>query len=61
MKAVAETFLTAIAGISGGILQFIFSIILSGVFLANTAGIYAATLKSLHALLTTNKACNLPT
>ncbi|BCG66076.1 MAG: hypothetical protein methR_P3952 [Methyloprofundus sp.] len=54
MKAVAETFLTAIAGISGGILQFIFSIILSGVFLANTAGIYAATLK-ITARLTDNE------
>ncbi|NOQ16464.1 MAG: AI-2E family transporter [Methyloprofundus sp.] len=45
MKAIAETLLSAITAISGGILQFIFSIILSGVFLANTTGIYAATLK----------------
>ncbi len=45
IKAIAEAFLSAIAGIGGTILQFIFSILISSIFLANATEIYAITLK----------------
>lgn len=45
IKKLGEAFLTAIAGVAGSILQFILSIIISGVFLANTKGAYNVTVK----------------
>ena len=45
IKKLGESFLAALAGIGGGIIQFIFSIIISGVFLANTKAAYEITVK----------------
>jgi len=45
IKKLGETFLAAIAGVGAGILQFILSIIISGVFLANTNRAYEITVK----------------
>jgi len=45
IKKLGESFLAALAGIGGGIIQFILSIIISGVFLANTKAAYEITVK----------------
>ncbi len=45
IKKLGEAFITAIAGVSGSIVQFILSIIISGVFLANTRSTYDVTVK----------------
>ena len=45
IKKIGETVFSAIAGIGGSVLQFIFSIIISGVFLANAQGSHATTVK----------------
>ena len=45
VKKLGEAFISAIAGVSGSIFQFIFSIIISGVFLANTKSAYDVTIK----------------
>ncbi|NOQ14427.1 MAG: AI-2E family transporter [Methyloprofundus sp.] len=45
IKKLGEAFIAAIAGVSVSILQFIFSIIISGVFLANTKSAYDVTVK----------------
>lgn len=45
IKKIGETIFSAIAGIGGSIVQFIFSIIISGVFLANTKGAYTTMVK----------------
>ncbi|WP_428357308.1 AI-2E family transporter [Methyloprofundus sp.] len=45
IKKLGEAFISAIAGVSGSILQFILSIIISGIFLANTRKAYAVTVK----------------
>ncbi|MCK5869191.1 AI-2E family transporter [Methylococcaceae bacterium CS1] len=45
VKELGEAFISAVAGVSGGILQFIVSIIISGVFLANNKSTYAVTIK----------------
>jgi len=45
VKKLGEAVISAIAGVSGSILQFIFSIIISGVFLANTKSAYDVTVK----------------
>lgn len=44
-KKLGEAFVTAIAGVSGSVLQFILSIIISGVFLANTNRAHDVTVK----------------
>ncbi len=45
IKKLGEAFISAIAGVSGGILQFILSIIISGIFLVNTKSAYGVTVK----------------
>lgn len=45
IKTMGEAFLSAVAGVGGGILQFILSIIISAVFLANTKAAYDVTVK----------------
>jgi len=45
IKKLGEAFISAIAGVGGGLLQFILSVIISGVFLANTKKSYAVSLK----------------
>ncbi|MCF7971103.1 MAG: AI-2E family transporter [Methylococcaceae bacterium] len=52
IKQVGEAIFSAIAGIGGSILQFIFSIIISGVFLANAQGSHATTVKIISRLTT---------
>lgn len=44
-KKLLEAFIAAIAGVGGSILQFILSVIISGVFLANTKSAYDVTVK----------------
>jgi len=45
IKKLGEAFIAAIAGVGGGLLQFILAVIISGVFLANTKKAYAVSLK----------------
>ncbi len=45
IKKLGETFISAIAGVSGSIVQFILSIIISGVFLVNTKNAYSTAIK----------------
>lgn len=45
LKQVAETMLSAIAGIGGGILQFVISIIVSGVLVANAPAAYRVSVQ----------------
>jgi len=45
IKKLGEVFISAIAGVGGSVLQFIFSIIISGVFLANTQSAHDITIK----------------
>jgi len=45
IKHLGEAFLSAVAGVSGSIFQFIFSIIISSVFLVNTKGAHDITVK----------------
>ena len=45
VKKLGEAFISAVAGVSGSILQFLVSIIISGVFLANTKSSYDVTVK----------------
>jgi len=45
IKKLGEAFISAIAGVGGGILQFILSVIISGVFLANSKQSHAITVK----------------
>ena len=45
IKQVGETIFSALAGIGGSVLQFIFSIIISGVFLANAQGSHITMVK----------------
>ena len=45
IKKLGEAFVSAIAGVSGSILQFILSIIISGIFLVNTKSAYDVTVK----------------
>ncbi len=45
VKQLGEVLITGIAGISRSVLQFILSIIISGIFLANTESAYAVTIK----------------
>lgn len=47
IKKLGEALLSALAGVGGGVLQFILSIIISGVFLANATGAHATTIKIL--------------
>jgi len=50
IKRLGEVVFSAIAGIGGAILQFVFSIIIAGVFLANTQGAYSTTVKVISRL-----------
>ncbi|MCK5356553.1 MAG: AI-2E family transporter [Methyloprofundus sp.] len=50
IKKLGEAFISAIAGIGGSLLQFMLSLIISGVFLANTKSAYAVTLKIMSRL-----------
>jgi predicted PurR-regulated permease PerM len=45
IKTLGEALISAIAGVSGSILQFILSIIISGIFLVNTKSAYGVTVK----------------
>ncbi len=45
VKSIVEGLFSAAAGIGGGVLQFIISIIISGVLVANAAGAYQVTVK----------------
>ena len=45
VKKLGEAFISAITGVSGSILQFILSIIISGIILANTKSAYDVTVK----------------
>jgi len=45
IKQAGKTLLSAIAGVGGSVLQFIFSIIISGIFLINTQNSYKLTIK----------------
>ena len=45
IKKLGEAFFSAIAGISGSVIQFILSIIISGIFLVNTKSAYDVTVK----------------
>jgi predicted PurR-regulated permease PerM len=49
-KAVAQKIITIAAGAGGGILQFVISIIISGVLVANAAGAYNISLKTFSRL-----------
>jgi len=52
LKIVGETIVAIAAGVGGGVLQFILSIIISGIFLANTSGAYEVTIKIFSRLTT---------
>lgn len=54
LKKVGEAIVGIAAGVGGGVLQFVLSIIISGVFLANTSGAYEVTIK-IFSRLTTNE------
>nr|WP_263458715.1 AI-2E family transporter [Bathymodiolus japonicus methanotrophic gill symbiont] len=45
IKKLGEAFISAVAGVGGSILQFIFSIIISGIFLVNTQKAYDVAVK----------------
>jgi len=45
LKQAGESILSAIASVGGSVFQFIFSIIISGIFLANTQSAYNVTVK----------------
>lgn len=45
LKTVGEGFVSAMAGFGGGILQFILSVIISGILVANASGAYDITIK----------------
>jgi len=52
LKKVGETLVAIAAGVGGGVLQFVLSIIISGIFLANTSGAYEVTIKIFSRLTT---------
>ncbi|SMG62612.1 conserved hypothetical protein, partial [methanotrophic bacterial endosymbiont of Bathymodiolus sp.] len=45
IKKFGEAFISAVAGVGGSVIQFVLSIIISGIFLVNTKGSYDVTVK----------------